>query len=212
MTNIAIVYYSATGHVHQLAHAAAQAAEKAGAEVRLRRIGEVVPGQETADLLWIDRAAWAEHVDATAEIPVAQLDDLEWADAIMIGTPVRYGLPAPKLMEWIDTTTDMAIAGKLHDKPVTAFTSGDGAHAGQETTVLGLYNTFCHWGGVIVPNGITHEVISKRRANGCPYGTASHSHQKQPGTVPADNIAAVEYQARHVIKIAEALNRGLAVS
>jgi NAD(P)H dehydrogenase (quinone) len=209
MTNVAIIYYSATGHIHQMAHAAAQAAEKTGAQVRLRRIGETVPAQDTADLLWIDRTVWTQHLEATAEIPTAQLTDLEWADAIMIGTPVRYGLPAPKLMEWIDTTTDMAIAGKLHDKPVTAFTSGDGAHAGQETTVLSLYNTFCHWGGIIVPNGITHEIISKRRANGCPYGTASHSHQKQAHTVPADNIAAIQYQTHHLIKIATALNKGL---
>lgn len=86
--NVAVIYYSATGNLHKLAVAAATAAEKAGTEVRLRKAAElstesIVPGNET----WND--AWAENSAATRDVPDAALDDLEWADAVLWGTPDR---------------------------------------------------------------------------------------------------------------------------
>nr|WP_260611361.1 NAD(P)H-dependent oxidoreductase [Streptomyces sp. WAC04770] len=93
MTKVAVIYYSSQGNVHKLAVAAAAAAEKAGAEVRLRRTAElstetVVPGNDA----W--NKAWAEHLEAVQDIPEAAIEDLEWADAVLWGTPGRYGLPA----------------------------------------------------------------------------------------------------------------------
>lgn len=97
--NIAVIYYSATGNVHTLAQAVAEGAEKAGAEVRLRRAAELAP-QSAID----GNPAWRDHADATADVPVASHDDLRWADAYAFGTPTRFGNVAAQLKQFIDTT------------------------------------------------------------------------------------------------------------
>ncbi|HYS34937.1 MAG TPA: NAD(P)H-dependent oxidoreductase [Pseudonocardiaceae bacterium] len=201
MTKVAVVYYSSTGNVHRLADAAATEATKAGADVRLRRIAELVAEPPTTD-----RAAWVEHTAATRDVPEATLADLEWADAIMFGTPVHFGHPAPPLMHFIDTTAALSIGGRLADKTVSAFTSGSAPHGGQVTTILALYNTFCHWGSVIVGMGSTDPVLFLP-TNGSPYG-ASNVSRNQAGNVTEENLAAVEFQARKVLAVAAALDRG----
>lgn len=203
MTKVAVIYYSSTGNVHKLAEAAAQAAEKEGAEVRLRRVAELAP-QEIIDTM----PEWAEHRRATAHIPEANLDDLEWADALIFGTPTRFGTPSAQLKQFIDTTGGLWAQGKLVNKVMSSFTSTSQTHGGQESTILALNNTFYHWGGIIVPTGWA-DPIQFSPANGNPYGTSSVS-QNQPATVHEDNLAAVEAQARRVVQIAAALKRGLA--
>jgi NAD(P)H dehydrogenase (quinone) len=189
--------------VHKLAVAASAAAEKEGAEVRLRRIPELV-----AEPPVIDRDAWQEHRTATADIPDATLDDLEWADAVLVGTPVRFGLPAPQLLHFIDTTAKLSIPGRLRNKAVSAFTSGSAPHGGQVTTILALHNAFCRWGSVIVSTGSTEPVLFEP-TNGNPYGASSVS-RNQPGNVHEENLAAVEFQARRTVAVATALVRGFA--
>jgi NAD(P)H dehydrogenase (quinone) len=198
MTRVAVIYYSSSGNVHKLAVAASAAAEKEGAEVRLRRIPELV-----ADPPVIDRDAWVEHRTATADVPDATLDDLDWADAILVGTPVRFGLPAPQLLHFIDTTARLSIPGRLQNKAVSAFTSGSAPHGGQVTTILALHNAFCHWGSVIVSTGSTEPVLFEP-TNGNPYGASSVS-RNQPGNVHNENLAAVEFQARRTMAVAAAL-------
>ncbi|HST49000.1 flavodoxin family protein [Jatrophihabitans sp.] len=205
MTNIAVVYYSSTGNTHILANAAAVAAQKAGAEVRLRKIPELVSEPPTTD-----REAWTRHVEATQDVPAVQLADLEWADALLFGTPVRFGLPAPALMQFIDTTAALSIGGGLASKTVSAFATGSAPHGGQVSAILALHNSFCHWGSVIVPNGSTDPVLFLP-TNGNPYGSSNVS-RNQPGNVTEDNLAAVEYQVRRLLDVATALagSRGLA--
>jgi NAD(P)H dehydrogenase (quinone) len=198
MTRVAVIYYSSSGNVHKLAVAASAAAEKEGAEVRLRRIPELVPDPPV-----IDRDAWVEHRTATADVPDATLDDLDWADAILVGTPVRFGLPAPQLLHFIDTTARLSIPGRLQNKAVSAFTSGSAPHGGQVTTILALHNAFCHWGSVIVSTGSTEPVLFEP-TNGNPYGASSVS-RNQPGNVHKENLAAVEFQARRTVAVAAAL-------
>ncbi|AXI78502.1 flavodoxin family protein [Peterkaempfera bronchialis] len=202
MTNIAVIYYSSTGNVHRLAEAAATAAEKAGAEVRLRRIAD--PAEETHVPGTEDAAA--AHRAGTRDLPEASLDDLDWADGILIGSPVRFGLPAAAVSRFIDTTAPLSISGGLADKAVSAFTSGSAPHGGHETTILALHNAFCHWGSLIIANGSTDPVLF-RPENGNPYGTSAVS-RNQPGRVHEENLAAVEYQARRVVRVA-ALARAL---
>lgn len=201
MTNVAVVYYSSTGNVHRLADAAATEAQKAGADVRLRKIAELVAEPPTTD-----RAAWAEHTVATKDVPTATVADLEWADAILFGTPVRFGLPAPALMHFVDTTAQLSITGGLAHKTVSAFASGSAPHGGQVTAILGLYNAFCHWGSVVVGTGSTDPVLFLP-TNGNPYG-ASNVSRNQPGNVTDENLAAVEFQTRRVLAVAAALARG----
>jgi NAD(P)H dehydrogenase (quinone) len=203
MTKVAVIYYSSSGNVHALAVAAAAAAEKEGAEVRLRRIPELVPEPPV-----IDRDAWAEHRESTRDIPDATLDDLDWADAILVGTPVRFGLPAPQLMHFIDTTAKLSIPGRLRNKAVSAFTSGSAPNGGQVTTILALHNAFCHWGALIVATGSTEPVLFEPM-NGNPYGASSVS-RNQPGNVHEENLAAVEFQARRTVTVARALALGFA--
>ncbi|KAB7844423.1 NAD(P)H:quinone oxidoreductase [Streptomyces mobaraensis] len=202
MTNVAVVYYSSTGNVHKMAEAAAAEAEKAGAAVRLRRVAELAPQSA------IDRnEAWAAHVAATRDVPEATLEDLDWADAVLFGTPTRFGLPAAQLKQFLDTTGGLWFQGKLVNKVVSSFTSSNNTHAGQESTILALNNTFYHWGAVIVPAGFA-DPVQFERANGNPYGASSVT-DNVPGNVHPDNLAAIAYQTRRVVEIAKVLGAAL---
>jgi NAD(P)H dehydrogenase (quinone) len=195
----AVIYYSATGTVHALAVAAAEGAEKAGAEVRLRKVRELAPASA------IDvNPAWGAHLQETADVPEAALDDLAWADVVLFGTPSRFGTPASQLKAFIDTAGPLWQQGRLADKVYTAFTASSTAHGGQESTLLSLSNVFYHWGGIMVPPGYTDPVQFR---SGNPYGT---SHVAGGG--PPDDIAreAARYQARRAVDVAAVLKAGRA--
>jgi NAD(P)H dehydrogenase (quinone) len=196
---VAVIYYSSTGNVHALAIAAAEGAEKAGAEVRLRRVAELAPSAAISA-----NPAWGQHLQDTANVAEASLDDLAWADAALFGTPTRYGSPASQLRSFIDATSSLWREGKLADKVYSAFTASGTAHGGQESTLLSLGNTFYHWGGIIVPPGYTDPVQFKL---GNPYGT---SHVAGGG--PPDDVVleAARFQARRVVDTAAALKAGRA--
>ncbi|MFE6460746.1 NAD(P)H:quinone oxidoreductase [Streptomyces cinereoruber] len=196
---VAVIHYSATGTVHRLAQAVAEGAEKAGAEVRLRRVPELAP-----DAAIDANPAWRAHVDATGDVEVATLEDLEWADAYALGSPTRFGNVAAQLKQYIDTSGGLWQRGVMADKPATAFTSAHNVHGGNESTLLALYNTFHHWGSVIVSPGFTDPSVYA--AGGNPYGTA------HPGAhgVPDENVlAAARYQGERLTRIAKRL-KGLA--
>jgi NAD(P)H dehydrogenase (quinone) len=202
VTNVAIIYYSSTGNVHQLAVAAAEAAEKAGAEVRLRRVAELATEEVIAT-----NPAWAAHSSAAAGVELASLDDLDWADAIMFGTPTRFGLPTAQLKQFIDTAGGLWFQGKLVNKVVSSFTSSSQPHGGQESTILALNNTFYHWGSIIVSPGWADQV-QWLPANGNPYGVSGVS-QNEPNNAHEDNLSAIRFQAQRTLQIAEALKVGL---
>ncbi|MEW2349657.1 MULTISPECIES: NAD(P)H:quinone oxidoreductase [unclassified Streptomyces] len=200
MTNVAVIYYSATGHVHALAQAAAEAARKAEAEVRLRPVAELA-GRDAID----GNPEWAAHVERTAGQEIAEVADLEWADVILFGTPTRFGLPAAQLKQFIDTAGGLWFRNGLVDKVVSSFTSTTQTHGGQESTLLALNNTFYHWGAIIVPPGYADPVQFHVR-NGNPYGTGHVSHDG--ATVDEATLAAIEFQTRRTIEVAKALARG----
>jgi NAD(P)H dehydrogenase (quinone) len=158
----AIVYYSSTGTVDAMARRAAQAAEKAGAEVRLRHVAETAPDEAVES-----QDAWAEHREAVEQDPVAEPADLEWADVVLMGTPTRFGSASSQLQAFIDTLGPLWQEGALADKVYAGFTASQTEHGGQETTLMSLYTTFIHWGGIIVAPGYTDEV---KFADGNPYG------------------------------------------
>ncbi len=197
--NVAIIYYSSTGTIHTLAQAAVEGAEKAGADVRLRKVVETAPPEAVSA-----RPEWARHVQDTAGIAEAGHDDLEWADALLFGTPTRFGNPASQLRAFIDTTGPLWFQGKLADKVYSAFTASNTAHGGQETTLLALANTFYHWGGIIVPPGYTDPVQFR---SGNPYGTSCVAADGPPDDVA---LQAARYQARRVVDTAAFLKAGRA--
>ncbi|MET9342541.1 NAD(P)H:quinone oxidoreductase [Nonomuraea sp. NPDC003804] len=193
--HVAVIYYSSTGAVHALAQAVADGAWKAAAAVRLRRIAETAPAEAIAS-----NPAWQEHVARAADVPEATLDDLEWADAIVFGTPVRYGTPAAQLKQFIDGTGAMWRQGRLAGKVCGAFTAGSTAHGGQESTILALTNVFHHWGGIIVPPGYTDPVQFRL---GNPYGT---SFVAGMGGLPGEvELAAARHQGRRIAEVASRL-------
>jgi NAD(P)H dehydrogenase (quinone) len=195
----AIIYYSATGTVHALARAAEEGAVKAGADVRLRKVAETAPSEAISA-----RPEWGQHIHATADVAVAGLDDLDWADVVLFGTPTRFGNPASQLRAFIETTAPLWLQGKLAGKVYSAFTSSNTPHGGQESTLLALGNTFYHWGGIIVPPGYTDPIQFK---SGNPYGT---SHVVGDG--PPDDVIleAARFQARRAVDTAAALKAGRA--
>ncbi|MPY53855.1 NAD(P)H:quinone oxidoreductase [Streptomyces acidicola] len=195
--NVAIVYYSQTGTVYSLARAVAEGAEKAGAQVRVLKVAETAPVEAVEG-----KPAWAQHLRETADVAEVGLDDLEWADAVLFGTPTRFGNPASQLRAFIDTTGPLWFPGKLAGKVYSAFTASNTAHGGQESTILALSNTFYHWGGIIVPPGYTDPVQFK---SGNPYGT---SHVVGEGAPSETTLQAAAHQGRHVTETATALKAG----
>jgi NAD(P)H dehydrogenase (quinone) len=192
---IAVIYYSATGHVHRLAEAVAEGARQAGAEVRLRRVPELAPPEAIAS-----NPAWQAHVEATRDrVPEATLEDLEWADGYAFGTPTRFGTPAAQLKEFIDRTGRLWATGALANKAASAFTSASNPHGGLESTILALNNVFYHWGAIIVPPGYTDQAVYE--AGGNPYGAALHSSDR-PGPSEEAVLAAARYQGRRLADIA----------
>jgi NAD(P)H dehydrogenase (quinone) len=200
VVNVAVIYYSSTGNVHALALAVAAGAESAGAAVRVRRVAELAP-PEAID----SNPAWRAHADATAGVPVATHDDLRWADAFAFGTPARYGNVASQLKQFLDTLGGAWAQGLLADKVYSGFTATSTAHCGQESTLLALYNTIHHFGGIVVAPGYTDPV---KFVDGNPYGT---SHVAGQGDLPVDDTArnAGEFQGRRVVRIATAVKTGL---
>lgn len=198
--NVAVIYYSSTGTIHALATEIASAAERAGAEVRLRRATELAPRAAIES-----NPAWAAHADATADIPEATPDDMLWADAVIFGSPTRYGNVTSQLKQFIDTLGGLWQQGKLADKVYSGFTSSATAHGGQESTLLALYNTIHHFGGILVAPGYTDPA---KFVDGNPYGT---SHVGGPETPVDDNArTAARIQAERVVRFTRAIKRGLA--
>ena len=171
MPNVAIVHYSSTGNVYDLARAIEEGAQAAGADTRLLKVRELAP-PEAID----SRPEWRAHVEATADVPEATSDDLVWADAYIFGSPTRYGNVAAQLKQFIDAQGPLWAEGKLADKVAAAFTSTTTAHGGQETTLQTLYTVFMHWGCLLVPPGYTDPIQFEA---GNPYGV---SHFDANGT------------------------------
>lgn len=197
--NVSIIYYSSTGNVHALATAAAEGAEKAGAEVRLRKVAELAPAEAIAS-----NPEWQAHVDQTRDVPEASLDDLDWADVVLLGSPTRFGLVASQLKQFIDTAGPLWLPGKLAGKVYGAFTSTSTAHGGQESTLLSLMHIFHHWGGIVVAPGFTDPIQFQL---GNPYGAShvSNNNATPPGDV---ELEAARYQARRAVGVAAALIAG----
>jgi NAD(P)H dehydrogenase (quinone) len=137
MAKVAIIYYSQTGTTHKLARAVEQGAENAGAETRLLRVKETAPSEVSGSI-----ASWKQHLEETSDIREATDDDLEWADAIIFGTPTRYGLPSAQLKNFIDQTGTLWAKGALTNKISSSFASAATAHGGQEATILSLNTIF----------------------------------------------------------------------
>ncbi|MFK0119774.1 NAD(P)H:quinone oxidoreductase [Streptomyces sp. NPDC090994] len=193
---VAVIYYSSTGHVADIAHEIAETAEKAGAEVRLRKVRELAPRDAIES-----NPAWAAHAAASAGIPEAQVDDIVWADAVLMGSPTRFGNVSAQLKQFLDTLGGAWRKGELADKVYSGFTSTGSPHGGNESTLLALMHSFHHFGGIVVAPGFTHP---DKFVDGNPYGTAHHD---AGGTAPVGDVTrnAARVQAERVVTLARAV-------
>lgn len=198
---VSVIYYSATGSVHALAERAVEAAEKAGAEVRLRKVQELAPAEAIAS-----NEGWSRHALETEDVLVASPDDVVWADAVVFGTPTRYGNVAAQLKQFLDTLGPQWAQGQLADKVYTGFVSTGTAHGGQESTLLALYNSVYHFGGIIVPPGYTDP---SKFVDGNPYG-ASHISANGANPPGEQDLTAVAYSVTRAVEVARRLVRGAA--
>jgi NAD(P)H dehydrogenase (quinone) len=191
---LAVVYYSSTATVDSMARRIALAGEKQGAEVRLRQVEELAPPAAIDS-----NPAWHDHLGATADEPKAQPDDVVWADAVLFGTPTRFGNVASQLKNFLDSLGPQWSEGLLADKVYAGFTATQTEHGGQESTLLALYNTMYHFGGIIVPPGYTDPV---KFQDGNPYGAG---HVTGPDNdAPLENVQldALDHLVERVLMVA----------
>lgn len=199
MTKIAIVYYSATGANYQLAQWAKAGVEEAGAEVRLVKAPELAP-QEAID----SNPAWKENAEATKDIPEATADDILWADGIIFSAPTRFGSPASQMKQFIDTLGGLWANGDTVDKVVSAMSSAQNPHGGQEATILSLYTQMFHHGMIVAAPGYSADEIFA--AGGNPYG-ASATVDGEGNIQDADKLElAVKHQAKRTVEVTQKIH------
>jgi len=165
MARVHVVFYSMYGHVYRLAEAvAAGAREVEGTEVSLFQVAELVPEEA------LERTGAKAARMAFAHIPIAKSDDLARADAIIFGTPTRFGNVSAQLKNQIDQLSELWGKGELEGKPAGVFVSTASLHGGQETTILTLMAPLIHLGFIIV--GVPYSVaeLFTTTSGGSPYG------------------------------------------
>ncbi|MFY2858327.1 NAD(P)H:quinone oxidoreductase [Mycobacterium sp. THU-M104] len=194
MTRLAIIYYSATGHGTTMARRVAAAAESEGAEVRVRHVTETLDPEAFAH-----NPAWTANYEATKDLPAATGEDIVWADAVIFGSPTRFGSPAAQLRAFLDSLGGLWSQGKLADKVYAAFTSSNTLHGGQETTLVSLYLTLMHFGGFIVPPGYTDPA---KFVDGNPYGVSLVSAHDNIEVIDDPTANALDHLARRVVTVA----------
>jgi NAD(P)H dehydrogenase (quinone) len=199
---IQVVFYSMYGHIHQMAEAVAEGARQVdGAEVSLFQVAELVP--EAA----LTRTGAAAARQAFAHIPVAQPAQLAEADAIIFGTPTRFGNMAAQMRNFLDQTGGLWAKGGLIGKLGSVFVSTGTQHGGQETTITSFHSTLLHHGMVIVGVPYSCQEITNMSeiTGGSPYGAgvlAGSDGSRQPS---ANELAIARFQGKHVAEIARKL-------
>jgi len=195
---ILIPFYSRTGTIERLANAVAEGAKAEGADVKLRRVREFVSAEVMAQA-----QGWKEQADAmNVKYEAPTPDDAVWADAIIFGTPTRFGGPSAELKAYIDGLGGLWAKGSLNGKVGSAFGGSATPHGGNESTILSLYNPMAHLGLIIVPTGYADPAMFK--GAGTPYGASVVSGNPPAGPTP-DELDVARHQGRRVAQIAKKL-------
>jgi NAD(P)H dehydrogenase (quinone) len=202
ITKVQIVFYSMYGHVYQMARAIAEGvAQVAGAEATILQVPELIPQEKL-----IASGAHAAR-QAFADIPVAAPGDLAAADAIIFGTPTRFGNMCAQMRNFLDQTTQLWLTGGLVGKVGSVFASTASQHGGQETTIQSFHTTLLHHGMIVVgvPYAEPRLLEMKEISGGTPYGAttlANHDGSRQPSE---NELEIARFQGRHVAEVAQKL-------
>jgi len=201
---VLIAYYSMYGHIHRMAEAVKEGAGSvSGADVRMCRVPETLPDKV------LEKMGALETQKAQAQVPICILEDLVAADAIIFGTPTRFGNMCGQMRQFLDATGGLWAKGALVGKVGSVFTSSASQHGGQESTILSFHITLLHQGMIIVglPYTFTGQMRVDEITGGSPYG-ASTIAGGDGKRMPSENeLDAARYQGRHVAEIAGKLFR-----
>jgi NAD(P)H dehydrogenase (quinone) len=198
MTKVLVLYYSSYGHIETMAMAIAEGARSTGAEVDVKRVPELVPAE----------VAKASHFKLDQAAPIAVVDDLANYDAIIFGTPTRYGNMAAQMKNFIDQTGGLWFQNKLVGKVASVFTSTETQHGGQETTIFTFIPPLLHLGMIYVglPYSFAGQFGHDEVKGASPYGAstiAGPDGSRHPSDI---ELEAARYQGAHVAKIAAKLS------
>jgi NAD(P)H dehydrogenase (quinone) len=200
--NVLIVYYSTYGHVHQMAEAIAEGVRQVdGAEAVLRRVPETLP-QEV-----LEKMGAVEAQKAFSHVPICTVEELTQADAVIFGTPTRFGNMCGQMRQFLDATGQLWATGALVGKVGSVFASTATQHGGQESTILSFHTTLLHHGFVIVglPYAFQGQMRNDEITGGSPYG-ASTIAGTSGERVPSENeLDGARFQGKHVAAIAAKL-------
>lgn len=197
MAKVLVLYYSTWGHIETMAGAVAEGARSAGAEVTVKRVPELVP----------DEVAKAAYYKLDQAAPIANPMELADYDAIIIGTPTRYGNMTAQMKNFLDQTGALWAQGKLVGKVGSVFTSSATQHGGQESTILSTHTVLLHHGMIIVglPYAFQGQMGVSEVMGNSPYGAstiAGGDGSRQPSAI---ELEGARYQGRHVATIAAKL-------
>ncbi len=197
MAKVLVLYYSSWGHIERLAQAEAEGARSAGAAVDLRRVPELVPEA-------VARKFNYKH-DHTA--PIATVDELPNYDAIIFGTPTRFGNMAAQMRNFLDQTGGLWATGKLIGKVGSVFTSTGSQHWGQETTITSFHSTLLHQGFIVlgVPPSVQELYVVDQVSGGSPYGASTIAGGDGSRWPTANELAIARAQGANVARIAAKL-------
>jgi NAD(P)H dehydrogenase (quinone) len=201
---VLVVYYSMYGHVHRMAEAVAKGAREVdGAEVSLRRVPETLPPEV------IEKMGAAEAQKAFADVPICTVDELAGADAIIFGTPTRFGNMCGQMRQFLDATGQLWATGALVGKVGGAFVSTGTQHGGQESTILGFHVTLLHHGFIVVglPYSFQGQMRNDEITGGSPYGASTIAGTGGERAPSENELAAARFQGRHTAEIAAKLAR-----
>lgn len=195
--NVLIVFYSREGHCEALANGVAKGARAAGADVRVKRVPDIVSEEVMKKV-----SGWREHSDRMLKTyGTPSHEDVQWADAIVLGSPTRFGNMCAEMKAFVDALGSLWFQGKLNGKVGSAFCSTQTTHGGNESTLISMYNPMAHVGLVLVPTGYADPVMF---GAGTPYGASTVTGAN--GAMPTEgDLAVAEFQGRRVTHVANAL-------
>jgi NAD(P)H:quinone oxidoreductase type IV len=199
---VQVIFYSMYGHIYRMAEAVARGArEVAGAEVNLFQVPELVP--EAA----LEKSGAKKAREAFAHIPIAKVDQLTDADAIIFGTPTRFGNMAAQMRNFLDQAGRLWVRGALIGKVGSVFASTGTQHGGQETTITSFHATLLHLGMIIVgvPYSATGLANMKEISGGTPYGATTLAASDGSRMPSQNELEIAAFQGRHVAEIARRL-------
>jgi NAD(P)H dehydrogenase (quinone) len=202
MSKILIVYYSMYTHVHKMAEAIAEGVQEIpGCEAVLRRVPETLPAEVLAAM------GAQEAQKAMAHIPIATVDDLVAADAVIFGTPTRFGNMCGQMRQFLDATGQLWQKGSLVGKVGSVFTSTATQHGGQESTILSFHITLLHHGMVVVglPYAFAGQMDNSEITGCSPYGASTVAGTRGERVPTANELAGARFQGAHVATIAKKL-------